>query len=476
MNKSEIMKLQTFVFRVSIDCDGCKHKVKKLLQKIDGVYSTSIDAEQGKVMVTGNVDPAIIVKKLTKSGKHAELWGVQKANPNNIQNLIKSMQQQQQQQLGHGGKGAQKGSKDQQKGGGHHHQQQQQMRVSSKDLMNKLPSLKDQKSVKFDLPDDEFDEFDDEDFDDEDEFYDDDEEEEFVHGHGHGHHLPNKMVPMMGNGQNVMMMNGSAAGNGKNGKKGGVIDIPIQMKGSSKLPEGKNGKEGKKGGGGDKNSKSKGGGGDKNGKKSEKDGKSGGGGGGGGLLGFMRRSKSGRESGDSNNKGGYSKNKGSVGGGGNKGDGPKKGGKGGHEMSGKIKNAFHEIDISAPGKSGKGNNGGGGKSMGQMGNYPMNQMGNYPMGNVPAVQGLPAGAAINGGYYQGNPYNQQYMQMMMMMNQQRPNPNPNPNDMYQPMMYARPYPAVNYAHPTPMPPPPPPATDSYTHFFSDENTNSCSIM
>ncbi|KAJ6969565.1 cylicin-2-like isoform X10 [Populus alba x Populus x berolinensis] len=117
--------------------------------------------------------------------------------------------------------------------------------------------------------------------------------------------------------------------------------------------------------------------------------------------------------------------------------------------------------------------------MGQMG--PMGPMGNYArMGNVPTVQGLPAPGAMNGGYYQGmgvgqgqgqlqgNPYNQQYM--ATMMNQQRQQQG---NDMFQPMMYARPQPAVNY-----MPPPTPPsmATDQYTHFFSDENTESCRIM
>lgn len=111
--------------------------------------------------------------------------------------------------------------------------------------------------------------------------------------------------------------------------------------------------------------------------------------------------------------------------------------------------------------------------MGQMGQ--MSQMGNYPMGqmrNIPAVQGLPAPSAMNQGYYQGmgpgNPYSQQYM---AMMNQQRANP----NEMFQPMMYARPQPAINYGpHPAVMQQYP--VSDPYTHFFSDENTSSCSIM
>ena len=108
------------------------------------------------------------------------------------------------------------------------------------------------------------------------------------------------------------------------------------------------------------------------------------------------------------------------------------------------------------------------------------------MGNIPAVQGLPAQQVMNGGgvggvggggggYYQGmgqgNPYNPQQQQYMaMMMNQQRGVG----NEMFQPMMYLRPNPAMNYAPPPPMFPPV--ATDQYTHAFSDENTDSCSIM
>lgn len=38
------------------------------------VYVTEIDSQQNKVTVTGNVDAQILVKKLLKSGKQAELW------------------------------------------------------------------------------------------------------------------------------------------------------------------------------------------------------------------------------------------------------------------------------------------------------------------------------------------------------------------------------------------------------------------
>ncbi|KAA8536888.1 hypothetical protein F0562_029366 [Nyssa sinensis] len=485
MNKQDLLKAQTCVLRVNIHCDGCKKKVKKLLQKIDGkshhflnnvteflfiidmlslivkilmlfskfivlifwvfvfclgVYTTTIDVEQGKVTVSGNVGPATLIKKLVKSGKHAELWGPQKA-PNHLNNQFKNMQI----DNGKGGKDKQpqKGGKDQQKGSQQAQQQMQHIK-GSKDL--KVPS-KDQKSVRFNLPDDDsgsedgfddFDDFDDDGDDDDDDDFDDD-------GFDGHHHAPTKMIPVMGSGHGTHgpngMMNGhvmnvqmGGTNNGGNAKKGGGIDIPVQVKGSGGNKDGKNGNGGKNGGGNNKGgNQNQGGGAGKNGGKS-----------GGGLPGEGKNGK--------NGGGNINGSAGGGGGGGNNYDswGKKGGGKneGGH--------GFHDIDVS---------NGAGGRNVGQMG-----QMGNYPMGhmgNIPAVQGLPA---MSGGYYQGmapgNPYNQQYM--AMMMNQRRANG----NEMYHPMMYARPQPAVGYG-----PPMPPPVTiDHYTHFFSDENTSSCSIM
>ncbi|KAL4179159.1 hypothetical protein AMTRI_Chr13g118680 [Amborella trichopoda] len=81
MTKDEdfkLLKIQTCVLKVHIHCEGCKQEVKKVLQKIEGVYTVSIDAEQQKVTVSGNVDYATLMKKLSRSGKHAEPW-LQKA-------------------------------------------------------------------------------------------------------------------------------------------------------------------------------------------------------------------------------------------------------------------------------------------------------------------------------------------------------------------------------------------------------------
>ncbi|KAK0582336.1 hypothetical protein LWI29_024376 [Acer saccharum] len=68
------LKYQTWVLRVSIHCEGCKKKVRKVLKDIEGVYATDIDSQQHKVTVTGNVDSDTLIKRLAKSGKYAELW------------------------------------------------------------------------------------------------------------------------------------------------------------------------------------------------------------------------------------------------------------------------------------------------------------------------------------------------------------------------------------------------------------------
>ncbi|KAK6127396.1 hypothetical protein DH2020_038856 [Rehmannia glutinosa] len=73
-DNSEPLKYKTWALRVSIHCGGCKKKVKKVLQSIEGVYKIEIDSKQHKVIVAGNVDAETLTKKLIKSGKLAELW------------------------------------------------------------------------------------------------------------------------------------------------------------------------------------------------------------------------------------------------------------------------------------------------------------------------------------------------------------------------------------------------------------------
>ncbi|XP_047157314.1 heavy metal-associated isoprenylated plant protein 36-like [Vigna umbellata] len=70
----ETLKYQTWVLKVLIHCEGCKKRVKKILQGIDGVYKTEVDSLQHKVTVTGNVDAETLIKRLSRSGRLVELW------------------------------------------------------------------------------------------------------------------------------------------------------------------------------------------------------------------------------------------------------------------------------------------------------------------------------------------------------------------------------------------------------------------
>ncbi|KAF5194896.1 Heavy metal-associated isoprenylated plant protein [Thalictrum thalictroides] len=161
MSKEEFLKIRTCVLKVHIHCDGCKQKVKKLLQKIDGVYTTTVDAEQGKVTVSGNIDPSALIKKLAKSGKHAEIWGAPKPATNNNQNNLNNQLKNMQIDNGKAGKDnkSQNGGKEQPKGGQQQIPQQLQqlkgfenMKIPQfKDLKGMMP-FKDQKTVKFDMP------------------------------------------------------------------------------------------------------------------------------------------------------------------------------------------------------------------------------------------------------------------------------------------------------------------------------------
>ncbi|KAK4586728.1 hypothetical protein RGQ29_023768 [Quercus rubra] len=72
--RSEPLQYQTWVLKVSLHCEGCKRKVRKVLQSIDGVFTTSFDSQQNKVTVKGNVAVETLIKKLVKTGKHAEMW------------------------------------------------------------------------------------------------------------------------------------------------------------------------------------------------------------------------------------------------------------------------------------------------------------------------------------------------------------------------------------------------------------------
>ncbi|KAJ6766616.1 COPPER CHAPERONE putative-RELATED [Salix purpurea] len=83
----QLLKVETHYLKVHINCEGCKQKVRKLLKKIDGVYSVNIKIDHQLVIVSGRVDSATLIKKLVKSGKRAELWSVITKNKRNQEQL-----------------------------------------------------------------------------------------------------------------------------------------------------------------------------------------------------------------------------------------------------------------------------------------------------------------------------------------------------------------------------------------------------
>lgn len=56
-----------------------------LVGEFSGVYAIDLDIKEEKVTVTGNVDPAILIKKLRKIGKVAELVATKDENQEHTQ-------------------------------------------------------------------------------------------------------------------------------------------------------------------------------------------------------------------------------------------------------------------------------------------------------------------------------------------------------------------------------------------------------
>lgn len=504
---------ESCVLKVNIHCDGCEQKVKKLLQKIEGVYSVRVDADEGKVVVAGDVDPAKLVKKLKRAGKHAEIWGGgQKGMMFNQNYPINSPFQN---MLVDNGKGAKDNKSQNHKGqkgsvvvGGGHQGQVGQLEhfQNVKGVQDFKVPTKEHKSVKFNLPEEDFGANDDDGFDEhEDNFDDYDEEEEKGVGHSTMHQ--NKMMPMMGDGRgphgpaisNNSLKDNAYGSRNNNGsvEKGDVIDptMLFKGKGGNYIATKSDNSGGKKSGqkGENKNEdkpKHKGGGfGDYDNKK--KNGKSDG-----GLLGrflgFGKKSKKvefeqvtyGNRSKNQNNKGKEGKLKGHEGKKdidfddfGDYDDTPF------HHKNSKRGKDEQTVPSPKAGNYPMDSKGGKEDHMGpspKMDDYPMS----HEMENIPAMQGVPSMKSGGGGYQgmqmQHAPYNnlqqQQYMTMMMNQpQQQQANVNNNNNMMYPPaMMYGMPHPSMNYMPPPPMPSHP--MADPITHTFSDENVESCSIM
>ncbi|RCV40631.1 hypothetical protein SETIT_9G070800v2 [Setaria italica] len=247
MIKEDILKVQTCVLKVNMHCPGCEKQVKKIIHKIDGVFQSSVDKDQGKVTVSGLMDPYTVIKKLNKAHKRAQLWGPNPGVASEVQKL----------QLGNGGKGQPKGGEAAASGSGgggdgakdeemvmppppppQQHPQQLQTEMEMKGVKlppqlmgmgGKMPmpaaappaKAKDLKAVKFDVPEGE--EPADDDSDSDDEFDDDNDFEDDG--------LDDKMMMMQ-----PMAMPPAAGGGDKKGGNGGRDNkIPVQIKGNANI-------------------------------------------------------------------------------------------------------------------------------------------------------------------------------------------------------------------------------------------------
>ncbi|GKU86651.1 hypothetical protein SLEP1_g1148 [Rubroshorea leprosula] len=64
-------------------CDTCPKKLKKLLEKINGVKTVTVDAKNGLVTVSGAVDPSVLIEAIAKKRRKAELLLYEK-EPNKV--------------------------------------------------------------------------------------------------------------------------------------------------------------------------------------------------------------------------------------------------------------------------------------------------------------------------------------------------------------------------------------------------------
>ncbi|KAJ3673162.1 hypothetical protein LUZ60_006536 [Juncus effusus] len=57
-----------------MDCNGCEKRIRKAINRLDGVDNVEIDMDKQKVTVTGYVDHREVLKAVRRTGKKAEFW------------------------------------------------------------------------------------------------------------------------------------------------------------------------------------------------------------------------------------------------------------------------------------------------------------------------------------------------------------------------------------------------------------------
>jgi len=64
----------TVTLKVAMMCGGCTGAVERVLGKMEGVESFTVELETQKVTVVGNVTEEAVIEKITKTGKKTEPW------------------------------------------------------------------------------------------------------------------------------------------------------------------------------------------------------------------------------------------------------------------------------------------------------------------------------------------------------------------------------------------------------------------
>lgn len=59
---------------VHMDCPGCEKKIRKAVQRLEGVHDVEIDMAQQKVTVNGDVEQKKVLKAVRRTGRRAVLW------------------------------------------------------------------------------------------------------------------------------------------------------------------------------------------------------------------------------------------------------------------------------------------------------------------------------------------------------------------------------------------------------------------
>lgn len=61
------------VLKVEMMCMGCVSAVQRVLGKIEGIQSYTVNLEDQTVVVKGDVNPQDLLEKIAKTGKKTEL-------------------------------------------------------------------------------------------------------------------------------------------------------------------------------------------------------------------------------------------------------------------------------------------------------------------------------------------------------------------------------------------------------------------